>query len=241
MTSFVINTLDRPDETNAPADFVNIETTDLVEAVEAQLIHAIVQGRLTPGARIVEADIARRMGISRAPVREAARRLERQGILDARPRHGFTVRAITVEEIDDLYRVRLALETMAIKLACLSADEAGLARLQAIVHAMQNDPPELPQSQRVMRDLEFHTLICELSGNGYLRRLFSNMRTELRMIMALIDLVCRTSPEQAAVTHQSILDSISRRDPEAAARLLEHHLELARKNVRALFLQRHST
>src|SRR5207253_2721310 len=104
--------------------FASIEVSDLVAAVEAQLTQAIVEGRLPPGSRIVEADIARRMNVSRAPVREAARRLERQGVLVSRPRHGFAVRTVTVREIDDLFQVRLNLELMAASLACKPTPDA---------------------------------------------------------------------------------------------------------------------
>ena len=88
--------------------FESLNVPDLVGLVEVQLTRAIVEGRLAPGSRIVEAEIARRLGVSRAPVREAARRLERQGVLVARPRYGFVVRSITVQEIDELFQVRIA-------------------------------------------------------------------------------------------------------------------------------------
>ena len=176
--------------TTAPAadtaDFESVEAPDLVGLVEAQLTRAIVEGRLAPGARVIEADIARRMGVSRAPVREAARRLERQGVLVARPRHGFAVRTISVQEIDDLFEVRISLELTAVELVCRKADAAGLARLQGLVDTMAREAPQLPQHGRIALDLGFHTLICELSGNAQLHRIFSNMQTELCMIIALI-------------------------------------------------------
>ena len=218
--------------------FVSIETSDLVDRVEAQLIHAIVAGRLAPGARIVEADIARRMGISRAPVREAARRLERQGILMSRPRHGFNVRTITIREIDELYQVRMSLELMAVGLACKHADEAGLVRLIEAVEHMVADAESLSQSERVVRDLAFHTTICELSGNGYLSRLFSNMRTELRMIMALIETAYQ-DPKRVAATHQPIMAALEARDVAVAQDAMRVHLEDARQHVRAMFIQQH--
>ncbi|OZI61766.1 GntR family transcriptional regulator [Bordetella genomosp. 11] len=218
--------------------FASISSTDLVAEVEAQLIHAIAEGRLPPGGRIVEADLARRMGISRAPVREAARRLERQGIVVARPRHGFTVRTITASEIDDLYQVRLHMELQAVELACRNADDAGMQRLQAALARMVAGAATTPQTQRVMRDLEFHTLICELSGNGYLLRLFMNMRTELRMIMALIELAYQ-DPQRVAETHQPIVDCLRRRDVDAASAAMRLHLEDARLHVRALYQEKH--
>ena len=107
--------------------FESVNVPDLVGVVEERLTQAIVQGRLPPGSRVVEAEIARQMAISRAPVREASRRLERQGILVSRPRRGFFVREMSVREIDDLFQVRLSLEMTAVAAACEHADAAGLA------------------------------------------------------------------------------------------------------------------
>jgi len=220
------------------ADFESVEAPDLVGLVEAQLTRAIVEGRLAPGARVFEADIARRMGVSRAPVREAARRLERQGVLVARPRHGFAVRTVSVQEIDDLFEVHISLELTAIELACRKADDAGLARLQALVDTMVHEAPLLPQHGRIALDLGFHTLICELSGNAQLHRIFSNMQTELCMIIALIDALY-DDPATIANTHYPIVEALLSRDPAAARAALHLHLDDAWKHVRALFVEQH--
>jgi DNA-binding GntR family transcriptional regulator len=218
--------------------FESLNVPDLVGLVEIQLTRAIVEGRLAPGSRIVEAEIARRMGVSRAPVREAARRLERQGVLVARPRHGFIVRPITVQEIDDLFQVRISLEETAIELACEKADAAGLQRLQALVEAMVRDAPMQPQHQRIASDLAFHTLICELSGNAHLHRIFSNIQTEMCMIIALIDAV-HDDPAAIAATHNPIINALLQRDVTAARAAMRLHLVDAWHHVRALFLKKH--
>ena len=226
---------------STPSDatfFESVESTDLVGLVEAELTRAIVEGHLPPGSRIVEADIARRMGISRAPVREAARRLERQGVLVSRPRHGFAVRTISVQEIDDLYEVRLSIELTSIELACRKADDAGLARVKALVDTMVRDAATQPQDERITSDLELHTLICELSGNAHLRRIYQNTQTELRMIIALIDAVYH-DPATVASLHYPIVDALMKRDAEAAKAAMRVHLEDAWKNVRALFVKQH--
>ena len=217
--------------------FESVESTDLVGLVEAQLTRAIVEGRLPPCSRIVEADIARRMGISRAPVREAARRLERQGVLVARPRHGFAVRTISVQEIDDLYEVRLSLELTSIELACRKADDAGLARVRALLEEMVRPDPNLAQGERIASDLALHMLICELAGNARLLRLYMDTQMELRMIIALINAV----DDSAAVaeTHRVIVDALTRRDAEAAKKAMRIHLEYAWEHVRALFVEQH--
>ena len=218
--------------------FESVESTDLVGLVEAELTRAIVEGHLPPGSRIVEADIARRMGISRAPVREAARRLERQGVLVSRPRHGFAVRTISVQEIDDLYEVRLSIELTSIELACRKADDAGLARVKALVDTMVREAATQAQDERITSDLELHTLICELSGNAHLHRIFMNTQTELRMIIALIDAVYH-DPATVASLHYPIVDALMKRDAEAAKAAMRVHLEDAWQNVRALFVKQH--
>lgn len=220
------------------AQFESVEAPDLVGLVEAQLTRAIVEGRLAPGARVFEAEIARRMGVSRAPVREAARRLERQGVLVARPRHGFAVRTVSVQEIDDLFEVRISLELTAIELACRKADDAGMARLQALVDTMIREAPLLPQHARIGLDLGFHTLICELSGNAQLHRMFSNMQTEMRMVIALIDAVY-DDPGAVATTHNPIVEALRQRNAPAAAAAMRVHLDDAWQHVRALFMKQH--
>jgi DNA-binding GntR family transcriptional regulator len=219
------------------AVFESVEAPDLVSLVEAQLTRAIVDGKLPPGSRIVEADIARRMGISRAPVREAARRLERQGVLVARPRHGFAVRTISAQEIDDLYEVRISIELTSIELACRKADDAGLARVKALFDTMVRPLPLPLQGERIATDLALHTLICELSGNARLLRLFMDTQTELRMIIALINTVDDSAA--VAATHGVIVDALLRRDPDAAKNAMRIHLEYAWEHVRALFVEQH--
>lgn len=218
--------------------FESVESTDLVGLVEAELTRAIVEGHLPPGSRIVEADIARRMGISRAPVREAARRLERQGVLVSRPRHGFAVRTISVQEIDDLYEVRLSIELTSIELACRRADDAGLTRVKALVDTMVREAATQAQDERIASDLALHTLICDLSGNAHLRRIFQNTQTELRMIIALIDAVYH-DPATVASLHYPIVDALLKRDADAAKAAMRVHLEDAWQNVRALFVKQH--
>jgi DNA-binding GntR family transcriptional regulator len=230
--------MDLPHASTDTDFFESVEAPDLVGLVEAQLTRAIIEGRLPPGARVYEADIARRMGVSRGPVREAARRLERQGVLVARPRHGFAVRTVSVQEIDDLFQVRISLELTSLELACSKASDAGLARVKALVDTMVLRAPTLPQHDRIAVDLAFHTLICELSGNAQLHRIFTNIQTEMRMIIALIDAVY-DDPETVARTHYPIVDALLSRDAAGACAAMRTHLEDAWQHVRALFVEQH--
>lgn len=221
-------------EAATPPAFSSIQVPDLVGVVEAQLQQAILSGRIAPGERIVEAELARQMGVSRAPVREAARRLESLGLLISRPRHGFAVRTVSPKQVTDLYEVRIQLELLGASLACTHATDAELAQLDARVDDMVERAETLSSPERVALDLDFHFAISALSGNHYLHRLFDNMQTEVRMFLALSE-DSYGDLKALAETHRPIAKAMAARDVGAAEQALRYHLETAKAHVRGLF------
>jgi len=221
-------------EAATPPAFSSIQVPDLVGVVEAQLQQAILSGRIAPGERIVEAELARQMGVSRAPVREAARRLESLGLLISRPRHGFAVRTVSPKQVNDLYEVRIQLELLGASLACTRATDAELAQLDARVDDMVERAEILSSPERVALDLDFHFAISALSGNHYLHRLFDNMQTEVRMFLALSE-DSYGDLKALAETHRPIAKAMMARDVGAVEHALRYHLETAKDHVRGLF------
>lgn len=221
-------------EAAAPPAFSSIQMPDLVGVVEAQLQEAILSGRIAPGERIVEAELARQMGVSRAPVREAARRLESLGLLVSRPRHGFAVRTVSSKQVNDLYEVRIQLELLGAALACQHASDAELAALDARVNDMVERAETLASQERVALDLDFHFAISALSGNHYLHRLFDNMQTEVRMFLALSE-DSYGDLKLLAETHRPIAQAMARRDVDAVQHALRFHLEDAKAHASGLF------
>ena len=224
------------DQPESHPGFSSIQVPDLVAMVEAQLQDAILEGRIALGERIVEADLARRMGISRAPVREAARRLESTGLLVARPRHGFAVRDFTLQQVDDLYQVRITLEGMGARLACRHATDSDCAALLDQVGQMVAQAARLSRARRVAQDLAFHHQLCALSGNAYLLKLFQNLRHEVQLFLALSE-DSYGDPTALAETHWPIAQALQRRDEAGLVQALRHHLEVAVVHVRQLFTQ----
>lgn len=222
------------EETDNPG-FSSIRVPDLVELVERQLLQAIFEGRLPPGSRIVEAELSRQMGVSRAPLREAARRLESQGVIVSTPRKGFTVRTFSPKEIQDLFQVRLGLEVMAARLACVVATDAQLTSLKAYADDMLERAPTLSNVERVTMDLGMHTAISRLSGNEYLQRIFANMQAEIRICQGFIERQYR-DPVFIAQSHFPVVDAILRRDADAAEKALRVHLVDAQDKAHAQVL-----
>ncbi|MEG1280988.1 MAG: GntR family transcriptional regulator [Comamonas sp.] len=225
-------TIAQPGNEAAQTGFSSIRVPDLVELVERQLLQAIFEGRLPPGSRIVEAELARKMGISRAPLREAARRLESQGVVVATPRKGFKVRTFSAKEIKDLFQVRLGLEVMGARLACETATDAQLLTLKAYADDMLQRAPSLGNMERVTIDLGIHLAISRLSGNEYLHRIFANMQAEIRICQSFIDRQYR-DPVFIAQSHFPIVEAIMRRDADAVEKALRVHLDDAHAKAHA--------
>lgn len=223
-------TFDTPD---SASPFLSIQMPDLVAVVETQLRTAILNGRIAPGERIVEAEVARQMGISRAPVREAARRLESAGLLVARRGHGFAVREFTARQVEDLYQVRIELELMACRLVCQQASDEALVQLEPEVDAMVARAVSLSRAERVALDLGFHKRLVALSGNEYLQRLYQQLSHEVQLFLALTE---DTYGDIASLadTHRPIARALAARDADAACAALRYHLDVALEHVRAL-------
>ena len=214
--------------------FREIESDDLVSKVSEQLTAAIVAGDLAPGQRLVEAEIARQMGISRAPIREAARRLEQRGLLVAHPRRGFFVRRLALDEIDDLYGLRICLESYAARLASQRAQPEDLVALRAQLEVLHNLADAGAVAAQVEEDLHFHRMICEISGNRRLLGLFNDLASEVRMAIAVIGRLY-DDPARIAETHLPLIEAIESGDTARIDAEVEYHIGVAWREVRRFF------
>jgi DNA-binding GntR family transcriptional regulator len=213
-----------------PVGLPALAETDLVGQVARRLTEAIVQGRLPPGSKVVEAGIARELGVSRAPVREAARLLEQQGLLVANPRRGFFVRQFAADDIDEIYDLRLCVERHAAVLAArnLTPETRDMLRRQIdVLHetADLDDP-----ARQVEEDYRFHRLICQVAGNRRMLRLFDDLASELRMVIGLIGRLY-DDPHEIARTHEPVLAAIEAGHPERIVAHVDHHIGHAWREV----------
>jgi len=194
------------------------------------LMQAIVQGRLPPGSKVVEAAIARELGVSRAPVREAARLLAQQGLLVANPRRGFFVRQFAIADIDEIYDLRLCIERHAAVLAAqkLTAETRDALRRQLeLLHRMADlDDP----ARQVEEDFRFHRMICEVAANARLLRVFDDLASELRMVIGLIGRRY-DDPRAIARTHEPVLAAIEAGDADAIVARIDAHIGHAWQEV----------
>jgi DNA-binding GntR family transcriptional regulator len=216
-----------------PVGLTALADTDLVGQVARILTKAIIEGRLPPGAKVVEAGVARELGISRAPVREAARLLERQGLLVANPRRGFFVRKLEPTDIDEIYDLRICVECHAGVLAAKNLTPESRDALRRQIAVLYETADLDDPARQVEEDYNFHRLICEIAGSRRLLRLFDDLASELRMVIGLIGRLY-DDPRRIAETHEVVLEAIEAGDPQHITAQLDRHIRVAWHEVAKL-------
>ena len=199
----------------------------LYEDAYNALRDAILNGRLAPGDRIVEAEIARQMAISRAPVREAIRKLERDGLVRYIPRRGTVVVKLAPEEVHDVYYLRAHLEEYAVRLAALRATDDDLSTLANVIEQMKVCAARDDFQGLIAKDVEFHARICHLSGSKRLPLLWDSLNPHSWTLLTG-QKTARFTLAQIAERHLPILQALRARDADRAAAAIHRHIaELA--------------
>lgn len=196
----------------------------LAASAVSKLRAEIFSGEITAGSRLAEAAVAKRLGVSRVPVREALVLLEREGLVEFTPTGRAQVKALSPRDFEELYVLRLALEPLAAKLAspALREDSAALVKnLKATRRA-----ESLRELTRL--DLEFHELILIASGNQRLLTIWRSLRGELELWLGRLhrhhQTETRETREETCAAHLEILETFARESPAACERLIRRHI-----------------
>ncbi|HEY8100640.1 MAG TPA: GntR family transcriptional regulator [Burkholderiaceae bacterium] len=192
--------------------------------------------RLLPGDSFTESQVAERMEVSRTPVREALFRLERDGYLQVHFRSGWSVKPFDFQQFEDLYDLRLVLESAAIKKLCEQTDPAGLEPLKKIwlVSKRKRLTDEMAVS---VNDEQFHmTLVCS-ANNPEIARVHSDVMERIRIIRRL-DFTQPHRIENTYDEHGQILEAIAHHRADQAIMLLRAHIEASKAEVRKITLHR---
>jgi len=185
---------------------------------------------IRPGERINESVLARSLGASRTPLREALNRLTAEGYLTFQQGKGFFCRSLTPQEIFDLYEARLALELATVRLACERAKDEEIAALRQFL--METGPDEGGRSIAALVELDeiFHQRIAALSGNRELAGMLENIGGRIRFVRWL-DMERRRRETQGE--HLEIVQALAHRDPDAAVTVMRKHVERRREAITA--------
>ena len=200
-----------------------LDRSTLRERSLEALRSAILSGRYRPGDHLGEVELAGSLGVSRGTVREALRHLQQEGLVTAGNRGMLRVNSLTSAEVHELFRVRAALEGLAVREVIASPRrESAAETLRAAVERLSDeDEPAV----RMEADLAFHLLLCQLSGNSMLVEAWQHL--EGRMRVAILNGAAWQAPMMARDRHAPIVDAIERADVSAALRVVDEHMASA--------------
>jgi DNA-binding GntR family transcriptional regulator len=186
------------------------------------LRRAIVRGALGPGQRVNEAEIARQMQISRAPVREAIRQLERDGLLASVPRRGTTVATLAPADVEEMFTLRADLEARATVRAVSRLDQDDLASLEGLLLRMATAGAAGDMAGLLDADIEFHRIIVEAADWPHLQQIWETLHPRTVSPHVVRALVGWSAREHAA-RHRAIIDALRHGDADAAAEVVRNH------------------
>ena len=155
------------------------EYLPLRDVVFNTLRQAILKGELRPGERLMEIQLAQRLGVSRTPVREAIRKLELEGLVLMVPRKGAEVAEITVKDLEDVLEVRAALEELAAKIACDHITDEQLQELKRAAGDFKKVLDTDDLTSCVQADMRFHEIIYNATDNARLLQILNNLREQM--------------------------------------------------------------
>lgn len=212
------------------ASLLGLDRTNLRQQALTALRRAITAGELPPGTHLVETELSEMLQISRGTLREALRELQQQGLVSAGPRGRLSVRSLEPREIQDIFTVRAALESLAARLLS-NRDDRGDA-----VDTLRRAMEEMARAEKrgleeqIEADLEFHRTLCILTGNETLLQSWQSLEGSIRMSIMFAG-IGRAVRNMGVDRHAEIVDAIESGDADRARITIIAHMDDAAANL----------
>lgn len=214
----------------AAAPFAQASDSLVAHAYET-LWKQIVEGERQPGERLVDADLVGELGISRTPIRHALYQLEQAGLVEASPRRGFHVVIFSVDDVRELYDLRIILETAALRAALPRIPEADLLAALEEIHQLQQMPEPERSPLFLSSDMRLHhQLLAGNSGNRRLAEAIAQQRARMSIFLAGGTRLPNANTT-ALNEHQAIVEALAARDEAAATAALDQHLQRVKEDA----------
>lgn len=200
------------------------EYLPLRDVVFNTLRQAILRGELKPGERLMEIQLANKLGVSRTPIREALRKLELEGLVNMVPRKGAEVADITEKSLRDVLEVRKALEELSVQLACEKITEEEIEELKRVAERFKDTLDDQDVTKIAEADVAFHDVIYTATDNQKLILLLNNLREQMYRYRVEYLKKGEAYPQLIA-EHEELIDNISKRNKEEATRIMCEHID----------------
>lgn len=195
----------------------------LRDVVFNTLREAILRGDLIPGERLMELQLASKLGVSRTPIREAIRMLEQEGLAITIPRKGAIVAGMTEKDMQDVLEIREALEELSVQVACDKITDEEIARLEKNMKNFERSLKSGDLKKMAQADVEFHDVIYQATDNPKLISMLNNLREQ--MYRYRVEYL--KNPEnhrQLLLEHEAIYQGILAKDKEVVKDMIRRHI-----------------
>lgn len=214
-----------------------LQSASLSSAAQQEIERLILTGELAPGTKLAEAWLSERLGVSRGPIREAFRMLEEAGLVRQEKNRGVFVRSVPLEEANEIYEVRAALDGLIGRLAARRIDAGQVDELRSIVKKMRAlDRTRKPETYFAL-NLEFHDLLARAARNASLLATYRRVINELDLYRRATIVHGIENIPVSTREHAAIVNAVSKGDEKLAERLMFDHVIQSRQRLHAV-LQR---
>jgi len=213
-------------------DTPRVERMALSSQVSKIILEGLLEGRLRPGDRLVENDLADLLKVSRSPIREALTELAQSGIIVREPGRGGRIREWTKQDLEDLFGVRAVLEGYAARLVAQRFDLRARAPFDQIVAKMERASAAQDYLAMVELDVRFHEMLWRSTRNPLLEQVLEGLSQQFRLFLTL-NWKFHGGLEEVAGNHRKLLDALATKDPAAAALAMHEHV-VVEKMIAAL-------
>lgn len=190
----------------------------------------ILSGSIKNGERIIETEVAKRLGISKAPVREALKKLEGDGIVELLPRRGYIAKPVTLKSIHDFFDVMLLLEPAVAKWALRKKKDSVCEEIDRIIGQMQHSLKTEDYDSYLLLNEQFHALFYKLIENEWITKITQMLRKQARILRSL-SLFTKDRFTSSIKEHITIADAYKKGNGKLLASAVKFHLKMFKKNI----------
>ena len=204
---------------------------NLSARVYNQIKNLILCNEVMPGQKLHHQQLSERLGVSRTPVREALTRLVQEGYVAFLPNRGFTCKEIRMQEAEELYELREALEAFAVEKAIANLTDEAVDKLRTKIKSYGEDLHKRFTRDRLVYDQDVHLEIARLTGNDTLKNSLSHVFERIVLKRRTDGLYDAARGVSAHEEHLTLLAAMEQRDVAAATRIIRNHIREGKRNV----------
>lgn len=201
---------------------INIDNTPLSEKIAETIRGYIMKGLLKPGDRLVEPKLSEMLGISRTPIREAFRLLEVEGFITLIPRRGAVVTQVTDKDVDDIFVLKIKLESLAARLAAAHITQEELDKMKALNEKMRSSADAKHMSTLVNVNSEFHDTFLRACKNERLVKFLESLQMQFKRA-TVYSFSVGGRIAKVVEEHDEIIKALESRDADLAEKIVEEH------------------